>query len=265
MFSLFCFQTKILLSILIKVAIKTSFRAELACEILHYSIVPVLTAKLVVTIRTDNLNFTCTNSHYGNVESTTTKVINQDSLFALLFSTAIIKSCSCRLTNNLDYIKTCDFTCVLCCSTFCSTKVSRTSNNYVFYFRVNQLRSIFSKFTKNISRYFFRGFIFTIIVDRKIALTHKSFYKSNGVLRINNCIFLCNLTNYYLRRTCKVYHRRSCVSSFLIVYYGSTTGFVNISDTRICSTKVNTKDIFSHFQLPHYSHFLLRVFRKNIL
>ena len=104
--STFCSKAEFLESFcILKDAIGCSgFRLILFCEVHKNTVVPVLTAQVVVTTCTNDTNLTRLDVNHSNIKRSTTKVINQNGLVLAIVSYTVCNSCSSRLVDNCHNI-----------------------------------------------------------------------------------------------------------------------------------------------------------------
>ena len=130
--SLFCGFLKSLHSHFIFAQINTVFLLEFACHVLDYSLVEVIAAEHIVTVRCENFKYAVAYFKYRYIECTAAEVVYQYLLALVLFKTVCKSSCR-RLVYDSEHFKTGNFACVLCSLSLAVAEVCRNSNNGLRY------------------------------------------------------------------------------------------------------------------------------------
>ncbi len=118
--------------------VDTACLFEFCNKVVDNDLVDIVTTKVSITVGCKHFEHAVANFQNGNVERTTTKVVNQNLLvFVFALIKTVSKCCSSRFVDNTKHFQAGNFACVLCCLTLSVTKICRNG-----YYR---LRNFFAK------------------------------------------------------------------------------------------------------------------------
>ena len=220
----------------------------------------------MVTTGADNTDFSGLNVNHGNIESTTTKVINQNGFILTIVSNAVCNSSSSRLVNNSQNIQTSNNTSSLGSVTLSNTEVCRAGNNNIMNllivaqlaFHTEGILSILYDFLEDVRRNFFWLHINAVQIQTESRLSNATLNESYNLLGIHLCTFFCGRTNGNIGLCFKEYSRRGSKVTLCVFENNRLAILINVCNARISCTKVNTK-YFSHdlvsFRLYRFNYF----------
>ncbi|MNH78789.1 NAD-specific glutamate dehydrogenase [compost metagenome] len=234
------FQT--LYSRFILAQINTLIFLEFSNEVINDNLVKVIPAETVVPACCFNFEESITQFKDRYVESTATKVIDQDRLIFGFLKT-VSKSCCRWLVHNTKNFKTRDFTRILGCLTLAVVEVSRNRDNSLSYRLSKVCFSISFQFLQNNCGNLLRREIFAI--NRFFVVrTNMSLDRDDCTVWIRDGLTLGCFTHHTLSIFLKTYHGRSCARTLRVRNNNGFAAFHNCY-TRVSCSKVDTNN-FTH-------------------
>ncbi|ABE05525.1 hypothetical protein HMPREF1617_02092 [Escherichia coli 908675] len=243
-------------------------------QIVDQTTVEVFTTQVGITVGCQNfegffaVNFVDFDN--GNIESTTTQVINRDSTVASTFVQTVSQRSCGRFVDDTFYFQTSDTACVFGCLTLSIVKVCRYGNNS-FSYRFTQVifsgfLHFFQHFSRDLRRCHFLAFNFDPCVavissnnferhDGNITLyffvleaaANQAFNRKQGVLRVRHCLTFSRLTNQSFTILGIGNDRRRGAIAFGVLQY-TRSGAIHNRYTRVGSTQVDT-NYFTHLNV----------------
>ena len=105
---------------------------EFICNIIHKSLIEVITAETVIACGCQHFKYSIANFQNGYIECTAAKVVNEDLLVSFFIHT-VSKSCCRRFVDDTQYIETCNLTCILGCLTLAVAEICGDGDNRIAY------------------------------------------------------------------------------------------------------------------------------------
>ena len=267
---LLCFVLDALHSGSIVAEINTSITLEAIEDMVNNLVIEIFTAKVSIAICRLYLKDAITELENGNIESTATKVEDDNLLVFVLFETVSESGCS-RLVNNTANLETSNLTSILRSLTLRIIKVGRNRNNCFSYFLAKESLCIGFNLAENHCGNFFWGVLFTAKFNsnavtllynlvRRVFLivlnffiveltTNQTLNTINRVLWISNTLALCNLANETFILLCNSDNGwRSAIA--LTVRNNLWLTGNHIGKCRVGRTEVDT-DNFAHLIFLH--------------
>ena len=226
--------------------------------------VNVVTAKVRVAIRRFDLNDSFADLEDRDVERTTAKVEHGDRLVLLLIKSVGQRS-GRRFVDDTQNLKACDLARILGGLTLCVVKIRWNRDDGLFDLRSKIIFRRLLQFLQNHRCDFRRAVLFALGRDAYVAVAglfdlignlldlvrnlvelaaHKTLDRIKRILRVRNCLTLCDLADQTVAVLCKCDDRRCCTPAFAV---SDNDGFAALHDRndRVRRSKVNT-DYFAH-------------------
>ena len=242
--SLFCRFLQALCCLLVLREVDAVGLFEFGNKVVDDYLVDVVATKVCVAVGCQNFEYAIANFQNGNVERTTTKVVDKNFLvFVFALVKTVSKRCSGWLVDDTKNFQSGNFACVLCCLTLSVVKVCWNCDYCLSNLFAKVCFCIRLEFCKNDCGNFLWRVCFAIDGYR-VVCTHVTFDGHNCAVRVYNCLTLCNLTYKTFAVLRKTNYGWSCSVAFCIGDYDWFATF-QYCNARVCCTKVNT-DNFSH-------------------
>ena len=211
---------------------------ELVNHPVHDLLVEIITAKMRITIGSQNFERAARELQNRYIERTTTKVEYEDRL-VIIFVEAISESCSRRLVDDAQYFEAGNLTGILGCLTLAVVEVSRNRDDSLAD-RLTQISfRIRFQFLQDHSRDFLRRVILAIDTYFIVRLAHVTFDGRNRAVRIGYRLTLSQLTDQTLAVFRETNNGRRDTAAFRVRDNSRLAAFHN-GYYRVRSTQIDT-------------------------
>ncbi|EMA04454.1 NAD-specific glutamate dehydrogenase [Haloferax mediterranei ATCC 33500] len=170
---------------------------ELRGEPVDDCFVPVVTAEFVVPVRRDNFVDAAAEVEDGNVESTATKVVDENRLVRLVVETVGHRRCGRFVDDTLDF-ETCDFAGVFRRLTLFVVEVRRDGDDRLFDLVAEVVFGVALDFLENHRRNLLRRVLLALDIDSVPVVAHVALDGADGVLRVLDSLVLRRLAHQTL-------------------------------------------------------------------
>ena len=208
-----------------------------------------------ITVGWKNLEHTATELQDWDIERTATEVEYGDLHILVGLIDTVGQGCCGRLVHDTANIKACNLSGFLGCLTLRVWEVCRHCDYGVRNFLTQIVLCGLLHLLKYHGRDFLRSIFTSFDVDTWIttfvnnaerntlclflalcvSLTHETFYRVNGVLRVGDCLTLCRVAHLALTVFYESYNWRSGTLAFAVCYYYRFVAF-KYGNARVCST-----------------------------
>ena len=245
--------------------VDTTFTTELVCEPVDNALIEVITTQMRITIGALDLKNTITQFEKRNVEGTTTKIIDADTLILFLIQ-SIRKRCSGRFVNDTQHFQSRNPASILGSLALCIIEVSWHSDNSLSHTLTEVRFGISFELLQDHRRDFRRTILFALNLYPGIAITgsdnfigyqpsitihlgiivlaaHKALDRVDRIFRIGDSLTL----RYFANKSLTTFvhsHNRGCGTRAFRVRNDDRLSTFHNSDTRVCRSQIDSNNLW---------------------